>query len=311
MKNITITLALLLCGIIAKGQVHNLDFEEWEYPSWSRYDSIHKANSAFGMHIIPNPRLAILKGWNGLGYWVQTTDAYSGNYAAVVHTYYNGTPTYLSMGECGEITKCKMSFPEKLYGLSGFYKHYLDSVELFDTYGKVAMLHIVTYQKDTISDNLVVLTHDSLQFERTGFYKEFYLPISNADGSVLPDSISIWFESKGYAGYAATHYVFANFLYLDNLQLHFKPYTLPPPQNSVDLKHKLKIYPNPATDFIILAQAGDIEVLYVQLTDITGRVVSSYPYNLRMVSVAGLSAGMYILQIKTNEGSLMEKIIIR
>ncbi|MBS7332521.1 MAG: T9SS type A sorting domain-containing protein [Weeksellaceae bacterium] len=63
----------------------------------------------------------------------------------------------------------------------------------------------------------------------------------------------------------------------------------------------LKAYPNPATTEINIALEGS-NVSGVEITDVTGRVVSSQSVKGNKVNVANLSKGVYFLRVKDDKG---------
>lgn len=70
-------------------------------------------------------------------------------------------------------------------------------------------------------------------------------------------------------------------------------------------KNNFTVYPNPADNFLNVNVKNGVTVNEVALTDLNGRIVktisSSFDSNLE-INVSDLSAGVYMLTIKTNEG---------
>lgn len=251
----------------------------------------------------------VIPGWSAIIYGLlRTTDAYSGNYAGIVHMWYNGSMGILAYGSSEYVTTFgglpKVHFENKLYGISGFYKYMVDSFIPSDTYKKVAMLNIATYRKNT-AGNLELLSLDSLQFEESDVYNEFYLSV--ADTNLIPDSVSIWFETKGY-GSGTTSCILAHFLYLDDLQFHFEPLST---KNNNSFREKLKIYPNPASEKINIDYGSSVRIQNIQLTDVSGRVIKTFRKNEKVLNVSGLPGGVYFLHIRAEDGNVNEKILIR
>jgi len=267
------------------------------------------------MHKVENSWIGgRLDKWKRKDYVVRTTDAHSGNYAAVLHLWYNWDSSLLTLGECGNKSggvtdhECEVGLPHKLYGVSGFYKYIVDSVQPNDTYKKVTMLNIKTYKRNKTTDKLVLLRHDSLQFERSNVYKEFYLPVTYTDTTVTPDSVSIWFESKGYQS-GTTYYTYNHFLYLDDLQFHYQPRTLS--INKPSLKKKIKIFPNPADKSINLDYASDINIENLWLSDASGRIIKTCPGGCKTLDISEVAKGIYFLNIEAREGSTTEQVVIQ
>lgn len=75
----------------------------------------------------------------------------------------------------------------------------------------------------------------------------------------------------------------------------------------VDAQKNIKIFPNPATDcFIIDANQS---IITVSIYDITGKLVKK-SYQSTKIDVVDLQKGIYILDIETVDGNMVEKIII-
>lgn len=72
------------------------------------------------------------------------------------------------------------------------------------------------------------------------------------------------------------------------------------------------VYPNPANNVLNLAVKNGLTVNQVSMTDVNGRIVktinSSFDSNLEM-NISDLSAGVYMLTIKTNEGVANSKFV--
>jgi len=76
-------------------------------------------------------------------------------------------------------------------------------------------------------------------------------------------------------------------------------------------KQTIKIYPNPATDFINIQNIGDIE-MEVQLTDISGKILSSFylkSHELKKFSTAQFEKGMYVLRYQVGAIVVSRKLI--
>ena len=180
--------------------------------------------SSSGM--IPNDQ--ILPGWSAMQFGImRTPDAHSGKYAVIVCMWYNGSRGVMAIGQSENVAQTipKISLAKKLYGVSGFYKYKVDSLAPNDTYKKNTLMHIASYKTNPVSGALEEIQHDSVTFAKAGIYTEFYLPVVYADTTLIADSVSVWFESKGYNS-GTTSCGLSHFLYLDDLQFHYQPYTL-------------------------------------------------------------------------------------
>ena len=198
----------------------------------------------------------------------------------------------------------KVRLNNKVYGISGFYKYQIDSFIANDTFKKNALLHIITYQN--VNGTAQQLTHDSLTYVKSDVYRPFSLSVNYPTASVIPDSVSIWFESKGYKS-GGTSCELAHFLTVDKLQFHFSPLS----GEKDMLKANFKIFPNPADDVINITYQDNVEITGIRLTDIQGKVLKMYRTASRQIDVSRMSSGIYLLNIQTDHGNINEKIWIR
>ncbi len=83
-----------------------------------------------------------------------------------------------------------------------------------------------------------------------------------------------------------------------------------------DYENSLSVYPNPAKDFVTVEINGDLEIAYIALYDINGRLVetchgASQQTGTFRLNVIHLPAGTYILHIKTADNhEILRKIVI-
>lgn len=78
------------------------------------------------------------------------------------------------------------------------------------------------------------------------------------------------------------------------------------------LSNKFSVTPNPANDYITISNSENIKVSNIKITDLNGRVVKQNNFdnvsNINL-NVSDLSSGVYMMNINTNEGSTVKKII--
>lgn len=74
-----------------------------------------------------------------------------------------------------------------------------------------------------------------------------------------------------------------------------------------ELLSQVSVYPNPATDVINLNVPSSVELQNVSIFDVLGKEVKRA--STSQVSIADLSAGVYILKAETSAGELTEKIV--
>ncbi|QBA20109.1 T9SS type A sorting domain-containing protein [Chryseobacterium indologenes] len=184
---------------------------------------------------------------------------------------------------------------------------------------------------NSIDDQSVV----RLDFEKTGSVKI----LNTVSG--IPDLISlpsiwipnIWFRLKIvgsatdvryylnnvliYTGTAANslnidqlRFVHNNSLgsaYIDHIKINSELGVMAVHDSKVNTK-EIAVYPNPAHDFINVNTATKVKS--IDLYDETGKLIKTEINNSK-IEVTGLSAGIYSVNVKTEEGNFTEKVIIR
>ena len=79
------------------------------------------------------------------------------------------------------------------------------------------------------------------------------------------------------------------------------------------LAGKFSAYPNPSNGIINLTNAESIRVSNVQITDLNGRVVKTVSYSdapsAVEINISDLSSGMYMMNITSDEGVAVKKIM--
>jgi len=80
-----------------------------------------------------------------------------------------------------------------------------------------------------------------------------------------------------------------------------------PGENSA--KSQIVIYPNPANNLLNLQPNRGVVLEEVVIYNLQGRKLLNFNKNLEQINLENLSAGMYILNIKTNEGSINKQLV--
>ena len=77
------------------------------------------------------------------------------------------------------------------------------------------------------------------------------------------------------------------------------------------LSSNLNVYPNPARNVINFSNDVSAVISTIEMTDLNGRVVKSEKFNATngQVSISDLSTGVYMMKIKTDQGSAVKKIV--
>ena len=79
-------------------------------------------------------------------------------------------------------------------------------------------------------------------------------------------------------------------------------------QNNNSLLAGIEIYPNPASDKVVLKT--DLKDVFVELTDARGKIVKQEKLIDNSLTVSELAEGIYFLNIKTKESTLRKQIVI-
>lgn len=84
-----------------------------------------------------------------------------------------------------------------------------------------------------------------------------------------------------------------------------------PPLSTLDLsKSEFEVYPNPVQDFLTISLKNNEEIESYNIFDITGKkVLSGSKTENNVVNTSGLSAGLYLVKIKTINGELNSKFL--
>ena len=77
------------------------------------------------------------------------------------------------------------------------------------------------------------------------------------------------------------------------------------------ISSKLAVYPNPVNDIFTISNDASAVINIVEITDLNGRVVSSHEVNATegQISTANLASGVYMLNISTDQGKAIKKIV--
>ena len=80
--------------------------------------------------------------------------------------------------------------------------------------------------------------------------------------------------------------------------------------NNVNTVADIKVYPNPAKDFIVI-RTGDL-IQSIQVFTTTGQMVFNQALNAResRISTSGFKAGLYTIQIETKSGKISKSVVI-
>ena len=79
--------------------------------------------------------------------------------------------------------------------------------------------------------------------------------------------------------------------------------------SNVISENSFSVYPNPANSIVNIANTANIEIVKTFLVDVNGRTVKTVSGNVSQINVSDLNAGIYFMNIETNEGTAVKKII--
>lgn len=100
----------------------------------------------------------------------------------------------------------------------------------------------------------------------------------------------------------------------DMFAIHIDDVSVVAATASVDsaLAGSFSVYPNPATDVLNISNSINAEINAITITDINGRTVKQIAINGSVdsqINISELNAGVYFVNINSNEGSLTKKIV--
>lgn len=290
MKKLFFTLFCCL-PVWAFAQLANLDFENWYTDSTGASRLYNWEHLEFNS----KPNNTMFATW-------KTTDAEHGSYALKLSRWYQ----YLS-----DIVRQRASISSRPSSLKGYYEYidnnltYLTSPR-YDTASAAVWLtkwNTITSKNDTIGTGMAQLT-----FNNT--YAAFTCPISYIDGRV-PDSITIvirptqWAHSDGLCKDSGL----CSFLTIDHLSLG-----APSALAHLDVAH-IDIYPNPATDKLILRPDNRVSPssLRISITNVLGSIVyqSHLQQQTSIIDLTAFSPGNYFLVIQDDAGMLQVKKFVK
>ncbi|TBX68376.1 T9SS type A sorting domain-containing protein [Flavobacterium silvisoli] len=77
------------------------------------------------------------------------------------------------------------------------------------------------------------------------------------------------------------------------------------------LASKLNVYPNPSSNIVNVSNDVNAIISTIEMTDLNGRVVKTQNINATngQVSIADLATGVYMMRIKTDQGSAVKKVV--
>lgn len=110
--------------------------------------------------------------------------------------------------------------------------------------------------------------------------------------------------SNSFDTIACTHDNWGGFAYYDNIIVSGATASAEDFVTST-----FSIYPNPVKDILNISNSIGAEINSLTIVDINGRTVKQINSNISQINISDLNAGVYFVNINSNEGSLTTKIV--
>ncbi|MGB0863781.1 MAG: T9SS type A sorting domain-containing protein [Saprospiraceae bacterium] len=235
----------------------------------------------------------------------KSTDAYSGNYALrmdIRRQEFSPQNSHCAIGYgqsnalafigLFDANDTISFFPEKLVGYYRRFKdvQFEDSLEIW-----AGFLKEITIQG---------IPH-GLGYTITGLppndaYEYFEMPLMIPGNQIDSVQINILFSTTDSTGNSTSYILF------DNLDLI--PRTVST-QNVTS--SSIKVYPNPATDYLYIENKEDLGIQEIRILNINGQVIKQFKGKTKQLNIQDIPAGTYIIQLYTEYGIATEKIVIK
>jgi len=118
-------------------------------------------------------------------------------------------------------------------------------------------------------------------------------------------------DISAFAGQATVHFAFRHHNSTDFFALaidDIEVLALDPASSEKFFVENFNLYPNPTSDILNIESKNGLEMINVQITDLTGRIVRSIT-NSSTINVSDLATGTYLIDISTTEGKASSKFI--
>ncbi len=130
-------------------------------------------------------------------------------------------------------------------------------------------------------------------------------------GYVVEDSIAFFVSNSQKDVYKL---VFSVFDYTDGKVVFSKSQVHTSGVSEIGTENSILVYPNPATDLVQIDLSGDKNLEKVSITDLSGKVIFSQEQNLNgiiTIAVDNLNSGMYLVIVKYDNNTAVQKLIIQ
>ena len=247
----------------------------------------------------------------------QTDDSYEGNWAVklVSHTCIGMPGTNLEMGFIytgnlggSSINNYSIPFNERPDNLSFFYKFYPEGND-----SAFVLLMLVKYDTVELEITDTVAYSTGYIFNEVDEYTEFTLPITyfsentpdymylifTTSKTLGPNTIPISFPGE-YANLGTT-------LIIDNVSAEGGTLGI---DSKANLESIIKLFPNPVNDEFIIEKPNSVQVDRIVLYNNLGIEINHFNSEQSTFNVSGLKPGLYFLELHTNKGVILKKIVI-
>ena len=274
----------------------NGDFEQWNEYSAEEPDDWFSSNV-----------LSIAAGDTAV---TKTEDSYEGNYAVRIEssfTLMDDTLAFVTngyLGEDGPIGGMPVSqIPDKL---TGYYKY-------FPVGPDTAIAGVTLFYYDPNLGQTVILEDNIIKLPPANDYTYFELQV---DYYSLPecDTVNIAFGSGNFDEDSA-YYALGSVLYVDALEITYKPHITGIDDNLIETNHK--VYPNPVSEKLFF-EIYDLldEEISLTLINSQGQMVYRNKFKPSQeqqfgVNVSGLPGGIYYYNFSIKDKNYKGKLIIK
>lgn len=137
--------------------------------------------------------------------------------------------------------------------------------------------------------------------ERLENYTELTVPVSYNEEDLTCDSLVVVFVSSSFMNAKSSE------LYIDDISFEYEYLSV----NSTE-RIKMNMYPNPATDYMVINPANLSETYDIMVYDMNGKQLKSVEQLMgdTRLSVSDLAAGTYFLKMKQSGSELVRKFVV-
>lgn len=276
----------------------NFDFEIWKTPEreipfdWSEPENWTSSNRL--MEFI-NAGIT------------QTSDAHEGNAAVLISSmqiFGINTASSLVLGRCVIdfpnksilLDKAGLPLDQKLASVSAWYKY-----ENTQNIGAGQMeIYITRWEPNDITRTILV--YQTVDLPISSEYKQINVSVDVADFSIQSDTVIMVFHSDRDADLSLG----TGKLTVDDVKLSYVSNTV-----QSDPSFHIKIHPNPVSNKGLITFSHNVSTSQIKIYDLQGKVVLHENTMTNTIQLnPSISPGLYFLEIWTDHGRLISKLVI-